>query len=128
MTTDHIRLILYVGLFGAIGTLARLFLVLLLAPKSPHFPSGTLIVNIIGSLLIGLLYAQATTRNLFSAEMTQALGVGLIGGFTTFSSVSIESFTLLQSGRYLVGIGYCLGSSILGLSAAYLGTMFGQRL
>lgn len=111
-----------VMLGGAIGSAARYGVgragVALLGPV---FPWGTLAVNIIGGFLMGLLGAGLLR---FGEEAEQArllLGVGVLGGFTTFSSFSLETFAMIERGDLLVALGYVLISVIGAIGAVAIG-------
>jgi CrcB protein len=89
------------------------------------FPFGTLFVNTLGSFLIalimGFLLTMAKANNLLSEPLRLLLTVGFLGGFTTFSSFSMETLTLLRSGSVIVAIANIAANVILGLIAAILG-------
>ena len=85
------------------------------------FPFGTFSVNIIGCLLIGIFFGMAQKGNILSADVRLFLITGFCGGFTTFSTFSIDNMNLLRSGDLLYFSLYAAGSVILGLLATYLG-------
>ncbi|MEJ7767925.1 MAG: fluoride efflux transporter CrcB [Chitinophagaceae bacterium] len=85
------------------------------------FPFGTFAINIIGCFFIGLFFALSEKGNLLSSDTRLFLVTGLCGGFTTFSSFSVENFNLLKSGYTLYFILYAIGSVVLGLLATYAG-------
>jgi len=85
------------------------------------FPGGTLVVNILGSLVIGLVVRLAGEPAVISPEGRIFLTVGVCGGFTTFSAFSIENLELLQSGQHGRALVYILSSLILSVGAAALG-------
>ncbi len=85
------------------------------------FPLGTLLVNVLGCLLIGLFYALAEKGTIASAELRLLLTTGFCGGFTTFSTFSYETLTLLQTGNYLLVALYVAGSVLIGLLATFAG-------
>jgi fluoride exporter len=85
------------------------------------FPVGTMLINLLGSLLIGAVIALFTTRLSVAWPWRPLLVTGLLGGFTTFSSYSYESYQLLLRGEWLLAAIYTLGSVALGLGAAALG-------
>ena len=85
------------------------------------FPLGTFLVNIAGCLLIGLLYGWSVKNNLLSQDMKLLLMTGFCGGFTTFSSFTMEGMTLLQQDRFLVFLLYFTASVVTGLAATYIG-------
>jgi CrcB protein len=85
------------------------------------FPGGTLVINIVGSLVIGLVLRLAGDPAVISPETRVFLTVGVCGGFTTFSAFSIENLELLQSGQYGRAILYITSSLLLSVGAAALG-------
>lgn len=87
------------------------------------FPLGTLIVNIAGSFIIGVIYGLAL-KDMATPEIRFLLATGFCGGFTTFSSFSYESFTLMQDGQLWYVFLYIGGSLLLGLVAVWLGIAF----
>jgi CrcB protein len=108
---------------GAVGSVLRF-----LMSTSVHgilgraFPYGTLAVNVLGSFIMGLLYVLLIDRFNMSGEWRAALLVGLLGGFTTFSSFSIETLNLFESGEtvkallnILLSVGVCIITTWLGV-------------
>jgi len=85
------------------------------------FPYGTLLVNVSGSFLIGVVSTVLTERLLVDSHWRLLLIVGLLGGYTTFSSYTLETIALLQSDRWLTALTYVLASTLLGLGACALG-------
>ena len=122
-----LRHIFAVAAFGAVGVVARLALGRA-AARWPfgEFPYGTLAINVVGSFLIGLLHVGGAERNLLSPEWRMALSVGLLGGFTTFSTFSLEAVRLLEGGMYASAAAYFLGSPLLGVAAAGCGIFVGR--
>ena len=113
--------ILLVFAGGGLGSVFRYFIGLWLNRNDFLTPWGTFSVNIIGSLLIGLL-AGYNLRNLnLSHEFQAFLIVGFLGGFTTFSSFAFENLIMLQQGKYLLFAAYFLTTIIAGLFAVSLG-------
>lgn len=111
-----------VFLGGGAGSVLRYLVGKWIGAFAPHaaFPWGTFAVNVLGSLLIGLL-ATLATRGTLSAEWRLMLVVGFCGGFTTFSTFSRESLALLTGGQALTFVLYAAGSVALGLAAAWCG-------
>jgi CrcB protein len=115
--------LLLVMLGGAIGAgLRHLVGAATLARLGPGFPWGTLIVNLSGGLLIGLL-AGWFVRAGGSEQARLFLAVGLLGGFTTFSAFSLETFNMIQRSQYGVAAAY-VGASVIGsLALLFLGLL-----
>jgi fluoride exporter len=110
---------LLVGLGGAIGSILRYGSSLLIPAKS--FPASTLLVNVAGSFIIGAVWALSIKSQWFSDSWKLFLATGICGGFTTFSTFSLENMQLLQQGKYALLTLY-IGSSIcLGLLAVMAG-------
>lgn len=117
-----LRTILLVGSGGFIGSVMR-YLVQYYMEKSltSTFPWGTFIANIVGSFIIGVVFALAEKGNLMNAEWRIFLAVGICGGFTTFSSFAYNNLTMLNErawGSLFLNIG---GNLFLGILAVYLG-------
>ena len=114
---------LLVGAGGFIGAVSRYGVVIGVARVlgQPSFPWGVLAANVLGSLLIGALAGLAESRQLFSAEARLFLFVGVLGGFTTFSAITNDTFALLRNGEHLAAAGNVLLSVVLGLAAVALG-------
>ena len=111
---------------GAIGAGARhLVGQIMLARLGPAFPWWTLSINIAGSLLMGLLVGWLA-RSGGSDTTRLFLGVGILGGFTTFSSFSLEFWTLFERGQVTQAAAYVLTSVIVGIAVCGLG-MFAMR-
>jgi len=92
------------------------------------FPWHTLAINVAGAFLLGVLMALSVERGIVSPEMRLLLGVGLLGGFTTFSTLSYESVALFQHGFMLQGAANILGSAVLGIGAAVVGLLVGRAI
>ena len=114
-----IKNLLLVGLGGGIGSILRYGTFLLINTKS--FPYATLTVNIIGSFIIGIVFAFALREEVLSQQWKLFLATGICGGFTTFSAFSLENMGLLQSGKYGMAITYISLSVVLGIIATFLG-------
>ena len=85
------------------------------------FPFGTLIVNVIGSFLIGLLAGYFAFRPGFSQDVRLFLTTGILGGFTTFSAFSLDAALLIERNAYALAAAYLLGSVTASLVALFLG-------
>ncbi|MEJ8818231.1 fluoride efflux transporter CrcB [Lacibacter sp. H407] len=110
---------LLVGLGGAAGSMLRYAFSVWL--KHASFPLATFLVNIIGSFVIGLVFAYALRSESFAINWRLFLAAGICGGFTTFSAFSLESLSLLQQQRIGMFFLYVIGSLLLGLAATWLG-------
>ena len=117
---------------GAIGAVARYqagHLVANLAGPDNAFPWGTLSINLLGSLLMGGLLGWLARGSIAGASadtMRLFIGVGLLGGFTTFSTFSAELVTLMHRGQAAMAFGYGAASLIAGMAAMILGLVIAQ--
>ena len=114
---------LVVGLGGFLGALARYGLSGLVQRQVPGtaFPYGTLVVNLVGCLAIGVIVGLVETRQLFGAEFRRFALVGILGGFTTFSTFGYETFAMLREAEYLRAILNVGVQVLLGLALVWLG-------
>jgi fluoride exporter len=111
----------YVMAGGALGAGARhLVGAAILARLGPGFPWGTLSVNLVGGLLMGLLVGMMA-RTGAGEPVRLLLGVGVLGGFTTFSAFSLESWRMIEGGQMLVALGYVTASVVGAIAALGLG-------
>lgn len=114
----------WVSLGGAIGTAARFWLSGAIAERFGYtFPLGTLLVNVSGSFVIGALAAMADPAGRWSVAPSarEFLMIGVCGGYTTFSSFSLQTLTLAQNGEWLHAAANVIGSITLCLLAVWLG-------
>ena len=119
---------LLVALGGALGSLLRYLLgAWVQGFLGPGFPWSTFLVNALGSLLIGAV-VRFSLEGALSGEARLFLAVGVLGGFTTFSSFSYETLALVQDGEALLALAYALGSLLLGFILVYLGYRLGGML
>ena len=114
--------VLLIGLGGFIGSIARYFV----SKLNNHLewlsiPVGTLVVNVIGSFLIGFLIGISEKSPILTVELRMFLMVGLCGGFTTFSSFTGENLMLMRNGQFLPLFLYTGLSILLGFAAVYFG-------
>ena len=118
---------LLVAAGGAVGASARYAVTLLLRPVSGGFPWHTLGVNIAGSFLLGLLVAVLPEGDA-GERLRLLLGVGVLGGFTTFSAFSVDALTLAQQDQWLTAAVYAVGSVAAALAGAAAGYAAGRAL
>lgn len=117
-----IQTILAVSLAGIAGTLLRFAAGTWVSANWPkHFYTATLAVNLVGCLIIGLLYGWFLLRPEVPIEIRTGLIVGFVGGLTTFSSFSLDTLRLLESGQAPLAIGYAAISVVGGLLATWAG-------
>ena len=122
MRTEMLNLV-YVGVGGFIGSIGRYLVagaVHQILPNS-YFPAGTAVVNILGCFVIGILSGLTELRQLLSPEMRIFLLIGLLGGFTTFSTFGYETVASVRSGQLLPALANVVIQVILGLSAVWFG-------
>lgn len=119
---------LLVGLGGFVGAVSRYLIGLL--PVKGDFPVLTLFINLVGAVLIGMISSLAE-QLLLQDELVLLLKTGLCGGFTTFSTFSLETVSLFEKGKWLPGVVYVLLSVLLCIAGVYAGKylirLFGLR-
>lgn len=121
--------ILYLGLAGAAGTIARYWLSGIVQKSvAAEFPFGTAAVNIVGCLLFGLFWAFAENRLSISPQMRMVIFVGFFGAFTTFSSFMFESSQLLHESQWLWASGNIIIQNVLGLICVIAGLAIGKMV
>jgi len=111
-----------IGIGGALGAVARyLFSSFVLRVTGSLFPVGTFAVNVAGCLVFGLIMGAAQHRFVLTPEKNAFLLVGVLGGFTTFSSFAFESFALAQDGQFTAAAVNIAGQVIAGLAGLWAG-------
>lgn len=110
-----------VALGGAIGSVVRYFVSTIQSPAWTGFPYGIFIVNVSGGFIMGVLTELMALKFNVSAEMRAFLTTGILGGYTTFSTFSLESALLIQRQAYVTATGYVVGSALLSITALFLG-------
>ena len=119
---------IWIGLGGAMGSVLRYFLQSRVQAVSMGvFPMGTLAVNLIGSLMIGFL-AGMFLINPVSQHLRLFLMVGILGGFTTFSSFSLDNLNLMREGHVRIAALYMLSSNVFGIALAFGGFFLARIL
>jgi len=122
------QLIFAIAFGGAVGALARHYVAGNIAKALGYggFPYGTFAVNIVGSLLMGLLVTAFAMKFEASQELRGFLTVGLLGSFTTFSTFSLEGALLIQRGDWQGAALYMVGSLVLGVLFLFAGMWLGK--
>ena len=122
--------LIFVALGGAAGAVAR-YLVGVHALRSfgPHWPWGTFAVNVVGGFLMGALAGWLAHRGGADQERWRLLlGVGVLGGFTTFSAFSLEAALMIEKRAYGQAFSYTAGSVLLSVAALFAGLMIARRV
>jgi fluoride exporter len=121
--------VLLVALGGSIGAVARYGLAGLVQRfTTPYFPFGTFVVNIVGCLVFGILAGVAEQRSALGPQARAFLLIGILGGFTTFSSFSFETFQLLRDAEFIRASLNALGQVVVGLGAMWVGFVLARLL
>jgi len=118
-----------VAVGGALGSMARFWLAgAMAALTGPRFPWGTLLINVVGSFVIGLVAGFTLTpgRVGMHPDIRIFLMTGICGGFTTFSAFSLQTLELLQGGEFVPALGYVAGSVVLCVIGTYCGWLLGR--
>ena len=118
-----------VAVGGALGSVTRFWLTgVVMTLTGPRFPWGTLLINVLGSFVIGLVAGLTLVpeRIGLHPDLRIFLMTGVCGGFTTFSAFSLQTLELLQNGDVVPAMGYAVGSVILCVIATYCGWAFGR--
>lgn len=119
--------ILWIGLGGFLGANARYWLGSLINRwLGTGFPWATGLVNISGALLIGIIATLFVDRAVDNESLRLFLIVGLLGGYTTFSSYTWEAVTMMEQNRWLPAIAYLVGSNVLGILACVAGVLIAR--
>jgi fluoride exporter len=116
------QILLAVALGGALGSLARYFVAgAVQSAASPGFPWGIFVVNISGGFLMGIIVELGALKLSLAPEMRAFLTVGILGGYTTFSTFSLDSALLIQRGQWTSAAAYMVGSTVLSVLALFSG-------
>jgi len=118
-----------IGLAGLVGTLLRYWLSGLVARQyGETFPWGTMTVNLIGCLVTGVVFYLTEERFLINPAVRTVVLIGLLGGFTTFSSYGLQTFTLLRDGELGLATLNVAVSNVAGLLLVWLGYVLSKAL
>jgi len=123
------KLLWYVAIGSAVGGAARFVLGSAIQQRAPGaFPIGTFVVNLSGALLLGFLMRYALASPSVSTEMRALLTTGFCGGYTTFSTFSFETLTLIEAGDYRRATLYVTLSVVLALAGTFVGVYAASEL
>ena len=129
LTKGQVKLFWAIAVGAATGGVSRYYLGSWIQQKTGiDFPSGTFFINVSGSLLIGLLLRYALTSQAWSIELRALLTTGFCGGYTTFSTYSYETATLLENGEYRRAFLYAIGSMLTALFFTFAGFLLARKL
>jgi fluoride exporter len=121
--------VLAIAIGGAAGSVLRYWLSTgVYTWLGRSFPYGTLVVNVLGSMVMGVLFVLLTERFAASGILRAGLLIGVLGGFTTFSSFSIETFNLIEQGAIVKAAGNMAASLILCIGATWFGVMLARQI
>lgn len=121
--------LLLIAAGGAVGSILRYLVSLVVYSLFGRvFPYGTLIVNISGCLIMGLLTSLLFERITEATELRALLLIGLLGGYTTFSSFAIETLTLAENGQLLLAVSNVFFSVVMCLFAVWIGLILGRQI
>ena len=113
---------------GALGTVARTGLSLLVTADPARWPWPTFVVNIVGAFLVGYFTTRLLERLPLSSYRRPLLGTGLCGGLTTFSTMQVETLKMIEHHHYGLAAGYTCASIVFGFLAVYLATALVRRV
>jgi CrcB protein len=124
----HTTAIVAVAVGGALGALARWSVAQALPPDLGSFPWSTLVANVLGCFLIGVLMVLVIERWPDHPMIRLFFGTGVLGGFTTFSTYAVDTRDLLSAGHPAAALTYVAGSLVLGLAAVVVGLRATERM
>ena len=119
-------LLVFVGA-GLGGVLRHIMNMLSLRWFGPGFPAGTFLINISGSIVMGLVVGYLATRDMPSVELRLFVATGILGGYTTFSTFSLDTISLWQRGEFAAAAAYVIGSLVLSFAGLWLGMALFRR-
>jgi CrcB protein len=114
-------ILLAIALGGAVGALLRFFVASAIQQPTHTFPVGIMIVNITGGFIMGVIVELSALKLHLAPELRAFLTVGILGGYTTFSTFSLDSVLLIQRGEYASAATYIIGSTALSILAVFTG-------
>ena len=118
--------VLGIAIAGAAGAVARYELDGLISRRATTLPWGTFAVNVSGALLLGFLFSLLTERFTIEPWVRSAITIGFLGSYTTFSTLSLETFRLIEDGAIGLAAANALGSLLAGIAAVYVGVVLAR--
>lgn len=118
--------LIYVGLGGAAGAISRFMVSIFFNRYQSIFPFGTFTVNILGCFLLGLIYALTLNKSFIFREVNLMISIGFLGAFTTFSTFSMETISIINQSKPSLALLYLGLSLIFGLIAICVGSYIGN--
>lgn len=113
---------------GGLGAVLRYIISIVAQKYSPNFPIGTMIINTTGAFLIGFLSVYLTQVLNTPPSFRLLIITGILGGYTTFSTYTLEGFSLIDAGEYLKAFYYIIGTNLIGFLFVWLGRIIGELL
>ena len=120
------RVLIGVGVAGALGAIARYELDGIISQRGGLFPWGTFVINVSGAFLLGLLFTVLGDRLGVAPWLRSSVTIGFVGAYTTFSTLTLETAQLLQIGAYSLATLNALGSIVCGMIAVFAGIVVGR--
>lgn len=121
--------VVLVGVGGFAGAISRYLVDGFVSDRTGGgFPWGTLVINVSGTFLLGLLFAMTTERAILPAEIRGPVMIGFIGAYTTFSTYLLESWRLIEDGAWPTALANLGGSIAIGLFAVAAGMIIGRAI
>lgn len=115
-----------IAIAGAAGALARYELDGFISQRATAFPWGTFAINISGALLLGFVFSLLTERVTLDPSIRSAITIGFLGSYTTFSTLSLETFRLIEDGAVGLAAANAIGSLGAGILAVYVGVVLAR--
>ena len=112
---------LYVGVGGFFGAICRYLIGVAFSSVTMSFPISTLIINFVGAVVIGSITEFSAKITPINPNLMLFLTVGICGGFTTFSTFSLETLNLIEKGKVFIGVGYAVASLVLCIIGVFIG-------
>lgn len=116
--------VVLIAFAGALGALSRYALVNYIGGR--YFPWGTMAVNVLGSLVMGLAFVYIVERGVFPSEFKPLIMTGFLGAFTTYSAFSLEAWQLFDRGELVSALAYIIGTTLLCILSLFIGVFIAR--